>query len=60
MSVNRNIKVTLSDDEYIFLKWLAKRDRVTISQELKQLFYLQLSEEMDLYKDESGRDKNVL
>ena len=50
--VNRNIKVALHDDEYAFIKWLAKRDGVTIAEELKMLFNLQLSEEMALYEDE--------
>ena len=52
MSVNRNIKVSLHDREYEFIKWLAKRDGVTITAELKMLFNLQLSEEMALYEKE--------
>ena len=50
--VNRNIKVALHDDEFAFIKWLAKRDKVTITEELKMLFNLQLSEEMALYEAE--------
>ena len=52
MARNRNIKVTLHDNEYEFLKWLAKRDNVTVAEEMKLLFNLQLSEEMALYEDE--------
>lgn len=52
MAINRNIKVTLRDREYEFLKWLAKRDDVTVGEEMKLLFNLQLSEEMELYEAE--------
>ena len=52
MAINRNIKVTLRDHEYEFLKWLAKRDDVTVGEEMKLLFNLQLSEEMELYEAE--------
>ena len=58
--VNRNIKVTLSDAEYTFIKWLAKRDKVTISEELKMLFNLQLSEEMELYEVECQQEGEQL
>lgn len=52
MARNRNIKVTLHDNEYEFLKWLAKRDNVTVGEEMRLLFNLQLSEEMTLYEAE--------
>ena len=57
MAKNRNIKVTLHDNEYDFLKWLAKRDGVTVSEEMKMLFNLQLSEEMDLYFEEMQQER---
>lgn len=57
MAKNRNIKVTLHDHEYDFLKWLAKRDGVTVSEEMKLLFNLQLSEEMDLYYEEMQQER---
>lgn len=57
MAVNRNIKVTLSNDEYDFIKWLAKRDNIKVSKELQCLFNLQLREEMDLYYAEYETDK---
>lgn len=59
MAVNRNIKVALHDNEYDFLKWLAKRDGVTVSEELRQLFYLQLREEMDLYEEEHQKESGA-
>lgn len=57
MARNRNIKVTLHDEEYDFLKWLAKRDNVTVVEEMKMLFNLQLSEEMDLYLEEMQQER---
>ena len=57
MAINKNIKVGLHDEELDFLKWLAKRDGVTVSEEMKMLFNLQLSEEMDLYFEEMQQER---
>ena len=51
-AINKRIDVRLTEEEIHFLKWLAKRDDQTLSEELKTLFYLQLREEMDLYLEE--------
>ena len=59
MAINRNIKVTLHDEEYEFLKWLAKRDNVKVAEEMKMLFNLQLSEEMALYEDERKQEGGI-
>ncbi|MBQ0074475.1 MAG: hypothetical protein KBT34_09800 [Prevotella sp.] len=48
----KRIEICLNEREYKFLEWLADRDDETFQQELQQLFYLQLREEMDLYEDE--------
>lgn len=48
----RNIDVILTDEEIDFLKWLAKRDGVTVKNEMRCLFNLQLREEMELYNEE--------
>lgn len=56
MITNKRINVKLTEEEYDFLKWLAKRDSVTVSKEMQMLFYLQLSEEMELYEEESKGD----
>lgn len=50
--VNRNMDVMLTDEEFEFLKWLAERDKVTVKQEMRCLFNLQLREEMELYNEE--------
>ena len=49
---NRHIHVFLNEEENDFIKWLAKRDNVTVGEELRMLFYLQLREEMELYNEE--------
>lgn len=48
----RNIYVRLTEEEFDFLKWLAGRDKVSVSDEMKMLFNLQLREEMELYNEE--------
>ena len=54
---NRNIKICLTDEQYDFIKWIAKRDGVTISEELQNMFYLQLSEDMNYYENEYKNTK---
>ena len=48
--MNHIIKISfsLTDDEYKFLKTLAKKDEVTTHEEMKLLARLQLREEMEL------------
>lgn len=48
----RNIDVILTDEEMDFIKWLAKRDNMTVKNEMRCLFNLQLREEMELYNEE--------
>lgn len=48
----RNIDVILTDEEMDFIKWLAKRDGLTVKNEMRCLFNLQLREEMELYNEE--------
>ena len=50
--INKRIDIRLTEREFKFINWLAKRDDQTLSEELKALFYLQLREEMDLYEEE--------
>ncbi len=57
-AIEKNIKVVLDDKELTFLKWLAERDGVTVQKEMQMLFYLQLSEEIDLHYDELVKEKN--
>ena len=50
--VNHNIKITFTDEEEAFLKWLAKRDRVSVMDELKMIFLTEFRACEDLYMDE--------
>lgn len=50
--IRRNIDVILTDEEMDFIKWLAKRDDLTVKNEIRCLFNLQLREEMELYNEE--------
>ena len=49
---NHNIKITFTDEEEKFLKWLAKRDRVSLMDELKMIFLTEFRTCEDLYMDE--------
>lgn len=39
--VTKRINVPLNEEEYAFVKWLAKRDGVSISDELYLRFYVE-------------------
>ena len=56
--INRSVKVTLTADEYNFIKWLAKRDKVKITTELKQIFYTEFGELWGLFESEYNADTN--
>ena len=49
----KTIKVEISDDEYTFIKWMARRDMVSISEEMKMIFRTELGALQDLYEEES-------
>lgn len=46
------IEVNLTETDYKFLKWLAKRDEVKYSRELQLVFYTELRQLQDLYLEE--------
>ena len=46
------VDITLDDEEYNFIKGLAKRDGLTVHKEFTQLLALQIWEEIQLYKQE--------
>lgn len=50
--VRRNVRVTLSGEDDAFVKWLAKRDRVSYQEELQMLFYTELREMQDFCREE--------
>ena len=59
MAISKNIRVALYDEELDFIKWLAKRDGVNISQELSQIFYTELRALMDLHDEERKQEREV-
>ena len=44
-------KLVVNDEEYEFLKRLAKHDGVTVHQEAQQIFSLQIWEEMQVQEE---------
>ena len=46
-----SFKLIVNDDEYNFLKRLAKHDGVTVHKEAQQLFSLQIWEEMQVQEE---------
>lgn len=59
MAISKNIRVALYDEELDFIKWLAKRDGVNISQELSQIFYTELRALMDLHDEERKQESEA-
>lgn len=55
--VKKRISVELSEDEYSFIKWLAKRDKVSEQEELNMIFSTELREVIDLYSEEYENEK---
>lgn len=53
----KRIEVILTDNDMEFVKWMAKRDGVTIQQELKQYFYTEFEQCKTLYMDEMISEK---
>lgn len=52
MMVTKRIEVHLNEEEYAFVKRLAKSDGVSISDELWQFFYVEFERRKIMYMDE--------
>lgn len=50
--VTKRINVPLNEEEYAFVKWLAKRDGVSVSDELCLRFYVEFERCKIMYMDE--------
>lgn len=48
----RRVEVVLSDSEEEFIKWMAKRDKVSFQQELRMIFFVEMYQCIELYKEE--------
>lgn len=49
---HRYIEVWLSDDDMKFIKWMAKRDNVTVSEEMRMIFNTELTTLKMMHEDE--------
>ena len=50
--MKKRVEIFLTDEEMEFVKWMAKRDGVTIQRELQQYFYTEFEQCKVLYMDE--------
>jgi len=54
--MDKIIKVKLTDREVEFIKKLAKRDNMTEQKAMSQMFYNDLTSQMELYEDELNNE----
>lgn len=57
MAIKKRIEIVLDAEEMEFVKWMAKRDGVTIQQELLQYFWTEFDQCKNLYMDEMRMEK---
>lgn len=50
--IKKRIDVAFTEEDYKFIEWLAKKDDMTVQEELKTLFYQQWQASKDLYLEE--------
>ena len=50
-----SIRVVLSAEDEEFIKWLSKRDEVSFQEELQMVFYTELRELQEYFKEEESR-----
>ena len=55
--MNHTLKIVLDERDEEVMRYLAKEDGVTLLQELKQAFYIELENMVRLYGEEADRDK---
>ena len=56
--MKKRIEVSLEADEIKFIKWMAKRDKVSFQTELQMIFYTELRQCKDLYMEEMEGEEN--
>jgi len=57
MYTNKNIKVSFDEEEIKFLEWLAKRDKVSINEELIMIFYTEFNELKEYFAEEYDEEQ---
>ena len=55
--MEKRLRIGLSEEDDKFIKWLADRDGVSYTQELRQIFYFELEQLEMLYMKEMEADK---
>lgn len=50
--IEKRLKIDLTEEDDKFIRWLADRDNVSYSQELRQIFYFELEQLENLYLEE--------
>lgn len=60
MAINKTITVALTEEELAFIAWLADQDRVSTARELRQIFYTELRELMELYDEERKQESGAV
>lgn len=51
--MTKTIKVEISEEDMTFIKWMAGRDAVSVSEEMRMMFYTELRALQDLHGDEA-------
>ena len=58
MKMTKRVEVYLTDEEWAFIKWMAKRDtaeyghKITVADEMRTIFSTELEHLKDIYLDE--------
>lgn len=54
--MNKRIEVPLTDDELKFIKWISKRDGVSVQEEMQMIFKTELRALIDLHESDMMED----
>ena len=62
VDMNKRINIWLDEEEMKFIKWMAKRDSVTVMREMQMMFQTELDQCRELYEDEMkmGADRGCV
>lgn len=55
----KTVKVEISEEDMVFIKWMAGRDAVSVSEEMRMMFYTELRALQDLYGDEAKENPDA-
>ena len=52
VNMNKRINIYLDEEEIAFIKWMAKRDNVSVMREMQMIFQTELDQCRNLYENE--------